>query len=240
MTSLAETASAIYNSGISWSLINMRARVFTAVLPAIVSLLALLVTWWILCLVYGHDYDKHENIFNILSNIVTICAIMAGAIWTYQGFIRQRIYSQKLNIKQSLEILELPEGHHLLKIKCILTNIGQTRVRIKQWRMYAEEILPMKSATEQLMISKKIFCDDDAEWEIIANNGKPGFDIDVDLEPGETDKVYGNIFVPRGSTIIQVYSHFPNKDKKDDHGWTSLEIVDLQQSVSHQRSKRNE
>lgn len=205
-----------------------------------VALPVLLIGAWI-ALAYSknfpglHTLEAQARFFDILLKIATISTFALGGLWTYQAFLRQRITEARLNVTQAIQAFRLPDQRWFLKIHATLSNVGQTEVFLRLWRLHAELILPLSDSVLP-DLEHEVFTDQGAHWEWFKEGEFTGESFFVRLEPGETDKVVGNIVLPEWAQVIQVFSHFSVREDGTPipgrpSGWLCRDLVNLE-SVS--------
>ncbi len=185
--------------------------------------------------------DREAKVFDILLKVASISAIGIGAWWSYRTFFRQRLTAARLNLAHTVQPLELPDNRHLIKVYATIRNVGQVAVTLNCWRLSAEQLLPMNKTQER--IARRAFTDKELPWPSVADGV---FTIARDdhpeafwmlLEPGEEDQASGNIIVPPGVDVVQIYSHFSLLLEEKSQGWEHKILVDLRQRDANHGDK---
>lgn len=128
----------------------------------VVSLLLLI---WAILRQEEFDLDRQAKFFDILLKIVSISGIAAGAVWSFNAFLRQRLAASRLTVKQEIHPIQLPDGRWLLKVHVTVSNVGQVQVTLRRWRLYADQILPLTEDVEKLDLPEGAYTDKQAHWE---------------------------------------------------------------------------
>jgi hypothetical protein len=188
-----------------------------------------LIALWAMSVRSGYTLDEQSTLVSTISDMVTASAIVIGGLWTYKSFFRERLSQAKLNVDLELNTLKLPDGRCLVKVFARLENVGHVRIDLGLWRLRAEQILPLTPAMEELLAQRTVFAESDSRWHSIASAGKQGLTIAVGLEPGEIDRVVGNLVIPEAVEVFQVYSHIQKSMDADQPCWPSQAVIDLRQ-----------
>ena len=196
----------------------------------VVSLLLLI---WAILRQEEFDLDRQAKFFDILLKIVSISGIAAGAVWSFNAFLRQRLAASRLTVKQEIHPIQLPDGRWLLKVHVTVSNVGQVQVTLRRWRLYADQILPLTEDVEKLDLPEGAYTDKQAHWECFKDGDfKDERAFRMLVEPGETDDAIANLVVPSGIQVVQIYSHLwvredGSSPKGVPSGWPCQTVVDL-------------
>ncbi len=90
---------------------------------------------------------------------------------------------------------------------------------------------------KSLLKEKTAFTEYDSKWEKITDSKDGKFTIKVKLEPGEKNNVEGNLVIPKGIDILQVYSHFQIDEKHEWPAWPKQTIVNLKNLKGEKMNK---
>lgn len=77
------------------------------------------------------DWDKTSKVFDVLQKVVTIIAIIVGAIWAYFNFSKRRVYMPSLEPKITGKF-GCKDGVTYLVITAQLKNVGLSDFKIQQ------------------------------------------------------------------------------------------------------------
>ena len=189
-----------------------------------------LIALWIVLGGLELSIDQQAKTFDILTKIATITAIAVGAFWTFILYVQQRTDHPSVDVEQEVITLQLPDQRFLLKVIATLTNRSKVQAPIVVWRIYASQILPVLPHLENYFQTTTAFPERRAEWLPIAGELDGifrGEDVDLSLEPGQTETQIANLVVPASCQVVQVYSLFQHTDDDHPRGYPARTIVDL-------------
>jgi hypothetical protein len=153
--------------------------------------------------------ERAKNRFEIAKSIVTIAAILSGALW----FVLQGQHRARLKVHNEITHRRITEDTQLLAVDTVVSNVGNVRADISCTNVWVDKVLPKVGA------SKLVY---------------PPFDectaqVTLALEPGEEYAIhtehtlYDEVITVRVASIVYL-------DVRPDYpiGYESVKLYDLE------------
>jgi len=178
-----------------------------------------------------------RDLSEVASNVITIVAIVAGGIWTYLLFVRQRQRFPRLHLALSASVVSREE---FSLVRCYLTfaNAGTVVVRPKSAQARLRQVFPAPSDVEAAAQSGLDPVDADRqqiEWPLLAQRNWLWTPDEFEIEPGESDTLCADFFVPLSVEVVEIYAHVSNPTKsRTGLGWQCSTLI-----VLHKGGGRN-
>src|SRR5258707_3570486 len=80
----------------------------TAALVLLVAIAVAIFFGW--CVSAGYSIEDQARAISILKDLMTIVALILGALWTFRTYLKQRTDASALDLAQSVMVLRLPNG----------------------------------------------------------------------------------------------------------------------------------
>lgn len=159
----------------------------------------------------------------VLESLATVAAIIIGAIWTYRAFVRQRSRFPKLEV-QFVESEQSVAISRYIRIEVMLRNAGTVVALSEHAELRLRQIVPLPLSVEMDLNSGYDPIPDGAsqvDWPILACREWRWKKGEFEIEPGESDLLYADFFVPRGVSSFEIYFFIANSAKAvQGLGWT--------------------
>jgi hypothetical protein len=190
------------------------------------------VTGTVVALSLYQDESTWSIIIDNLSNLTTILAILIGGWWTYLLFIRQRQDYSRAILKQDVQQIKLDEINRLLNIRIDIENVGNRLITPPKCSTTVQQVLPVPDEITQRMQNKIPLVPEgeiEVDWKVIARREfSLGEDnIDLELEPGESDQLYLDFIIPVAVTVVQVHTMIFCGDEDSEQFWDVQSLVKL-------------
>lgn len=163
-----------------------------------------------------------------LSDAATVAAIVIGGCWAYYLFIKNRQRYPRIGITLRADVVRSLPSSVLVEVAICLQNNGAVRVQPRVAEVRARPVVPLP---EQLSPVVEEGFDPVAQgeasfqWPVLAQRRWKWSAGDFDLEPGESESVIADFFVPTTISVIQLYVFVQNPVKKSGVGWTHVELL---------------
>lgn len=204
---------------------------------------------WFAAFHRGYSLEEQAKSVSTLKDLLTIAAILIGALWTVRIYIVSRSEREALNVDQSVITLALPDGRFLLRVIVTLRNIGKVKVQVTTWRLRADLLLPLVETlpASKVIAEKSAFSERAAEWMPLTKVQEGTFsgeEFQITLEPGESELQVGNLVIPKWAEVVQIYSHFERATTTAEagsglspEGWSQRTIVSIQVELNKGETK---
>lgn len=186
---------------------------------------------------------------DVASNLVTIGAVLVGAVWAYLAFVRERTRWPKANLKLELTDRRLTDDQALLHVKVDVHNAGRGLMTLREMRVFVYRVLPLdggiRAKIEDGELIPQPARDDsggyekqshfDARWSMFPPATRhwsardPELDDEPEVEPGENEEFSCDFLLPAELETVFVYVYVRNVEKrgKKEMGWTVTDYHDL-------------
>lgn len=164
-------------------------------------------------------------------SLIGIMAIMIGAWWTYDNFIKERRLFPHGNIENTITSIPLTPDINLLRVALKVTNTGTSRMVIVKTDVRIQQILPIlpcaKPQTpcvkEQInnAMKKPLRQEDRFTWPVIGVRQNI-LETPLDIEPGEVEFMDFEFAIPSDVKAIRAYCYIRNESKTSGNyetGW---------------------
>lgn len=181
-----------------------------------------------------------ESAGSLAADLATVMAILAGAIWAYWGFMRERTRWPRANIELEAAHHHLTDRTAALSVKVKVHNAGRGLMKLDLLRVDLYRVLPLSESNRQRVDAGKLIPDGhvDADWFFLEQK-KPTWDPLPEVEPNENDAFCVDFLVDPGVQVVFIYAYLENVKKRRPivrwrtrrHlGWTVSSFYDLQAS----------
>jgi len=194
-----------------------------------------------------------KDVTTIIQSVLTIIAIIGAAIW----FIMRAEANPKANISHTLEHEKITDKWTWVHVGVIISNPGVRRLELRRGTFRIQGIMPLadmikeKIEKGETIIPKdegivkwptigKIYVDENEKREVICENEYENRDINIDIDPGESQKLIVEFLIPSFVKAVRIYSHVYRDqsswekvkylmgiDKVEKYGWYEVTIYDL-------------
>jgi hypothetical protein len=171
---------------------------------------------------------------DVATSVVTIVAILVGAVWGYWTFLRERTRWPKATLELIVSHRELTPERSLLHAKVKVHNAGRGLMKLTELRVDVHRVLPLDEATAKELEGDSLVQKDQgkAKWPRLKQwRRKWGDEREPEpvLEPGENDEFDFDFVVPSTLQTVYVYVYVKNVARKrgGELGWTVTDLYDL-------------
>lgn len=173
--------------------------------------------------------------------MVTSLALVVAGVWAYLAFIRQRLGQPRLITSLSTQVIPIPTGR-MIRCQALLENRGAVVATSQFGEIRCRQILPLPPDIQHAATAGLDPVSDGStniEWPLLSKRewhwGLHAFEV----EPGETDSLYTEFFLPANVEVLEFYFYLANAKKpKQNIGWQSTVIVDLRPMETEMAEKK--
>lgn len=185
------------------------ARVHARLPPATASVLVADSPGWLKCT---------KDAASTLQSVATIVALLVGAWWVLR---RRRTYP-RANFKHVVSHVPLNDDTYLVRLTVAVENVGDVLLRLEESLVGIQQVMPVPEHLRPTLLDKK----PEIEWPFIdtRRRNRGGSEI----ESGESAAFDFELFVPRTTRFVVIYSYFRNITKPKAQGWNTSTLYELQ------------
>ena len=179
-----------------------------------------------------------ESWTSAAAHVAQVGAIVVGAIWTYNRFIKQREDFPRATLEQIATHRELGPEHTYLRVNVKIDNVSTVLLRMQDVSTYVYQVLPVTQDVSE-RLARGLLVDEgsrEASWECVAAyTGEAAGQI----EPGEGDEFGFDFVIPTEVTTAFIYSYIKNVTVEGarELGWTVTSLYDLDQKSGKQSER---
>lgn len=175
------------------------------------------------------------SLLDVCQKVVSIAAIIIGAIWTYKLFIEHRESYAKADIHHEVATVDLGDNRLLLRINVSIQNTGNTVLRLTDGEIQIERILPLDAVIVDEASRRQSALFDETErviWPVVRIKKIKWERGDFEIEPGEHDKSPFEFILSNPPDVINITTYFSNPYKNQQRrlGWAYSSIIDLREA----------
>jgi hypothetical protein len=176
--------------------------------------------------------DQWKTLTDIAQGVTAIIAIGVGGTWTYWKFIKGRGDYPRAAVSHRIHRVDLPSGHTLLRIENHVSNTGERLLELRKGFTRLLRILPPDADVLDALANgdDPVPCPGtEVPWPEVSRQRDHQFDTGTaEVEPGESEVIEADFFLPPDTKVALVYSYFWNEKKQGrDIGWPRSTLVDL-------------
>jgi hypothetical protein len=197
-----------------------------------------------------------KDIAGLIQTVLTITALIVAAVW----FFMRSEATPKANITHTVKHEKITEDWTWVHVGVIIANPGLRRLELRHGTFRIQGIIPLgdvikdKIKRGEVLIDKKdgivqwptigkIYVSGEQKPEVICENEYENREINVNIDPGESQKLVVEYLIPSFIKAVRVYSYVSRDlspweklksayglaDGKN-YGWYQISIYDLKQS----------
>lgn len=197
-----------------------------------------------------------KDVTYVIQSVLTIIAIIGAGIW----FIMRAETTPKANISHTMEHEQITDKWTWVHVGVIISNPGVRRLELRHGTFRIQGIMPLGNAIKEkikkgeAIIPKddgivkwptigKIYVNEDQKREVICENEYENRDINIDIDPGESQKLVVEFLIPSSVEAVRIYSYvYRNKsfwenvksfcglESGEKYAWYEVSIYDLKKN----------
>jgi hypothetical protein len=180
------------------------------------------------------DFETWSNAF---ANVAQIGAIVVGAIWTYNRFIKQREDFPRATLEQIATHRELNTEHTFLRVKVKIDNVSTVLLPTHEVRTDVYQVLPVAPDVADALAEGRLVPPEqrDAAWPCVASYQGP---VGGQIEPGEGDEFGFDFVISTDVKTVFIYSYIKNVTQAGrELGWAVTSLYDLDEESGEGRER---
>ena len=166
--------------------------------------------------------------------VIEAGAIIVGGIWTWMLFVSKRQRYPRASITHSVEFKELDDGYSLVHVTVTVKNPGEVLLSLISHFTRLQIVVPPEAQLLADLRSGKTPVragETEYPWPMSDEYRSNWSHATREIEPGESQDVDVDFFVPNTVETVLVYSYFKNKKKKNrEIGWDCTTLHDRLQA----------
>lgn len=157
----------------------------------------------------------------------TAAALVAGGIWAYLRFIKNRLPHPWADLNHEFIQKTLPGQKKLLHVIVEVSNTGGVLLPITHIWTKVFKVAPV-SGSELDQLEEARGAGAEIDWpemgcyEVKYELGK------ARIEPSELERFHFDFIIPAGIKTVSVYSYFENAEEEE-LGWNRTSIIDIEE-----------
>jgi hypothetical protein len=188
--------------------------------------------------VIGALVSDVESWTSAAAHLAQIGAIVVGAIWTYNRFIKQREDFPRATLEQVVTHRELSPEHTYLRVGVKIDNVSNVLLRMEKVLAFVYQVLPVTEEVAQRLDARAFLTEGEreAQWTLIGSyEGTAAGQI----EPGEGDEFGFDFAIATEVTTAFIYTYIENVTTAggSELGWTVTRLYDLDRTSGTQRER---
>jgi hypothetical protein len=181
-------------------------------------------TWW-------------KDIADIVASVVTTAAVLAGGLWTYLLFVRQRLRFPRLVIAMNVQEELLSDRCRLVHVAVALQNTGAVLLQAPSAELRLRQVSPVENDLRQTVLSgldPVVTGSSEVSWPMVAGREWKWQPQALEIEPGESDVLHSDFVIDSSISVIELYFFMDNPSKRRDGlGWTEKRLHRVQSQGEH-------
>ena len=179
------------------------------------------------------DIASWKDLGEALESFATVLALIFGGLWTYLAFIRLRLALPRLEVSAIVQEATMAKCL-LIRAQVSLRNTGNVVAASDRGEIRLRQVIPPPSHVEEAIRSGLDPVPADCaqvEWPMLAGRNWKWEKGAFEIEPGESDSLCADFFVPLQAQVVELYFFLANARKKNQNvGWTVSQL----HHMSHQ------
>lgn len=178
-----------------------------------------------------------ETWSNSAANLAQVAAIVVGAIWTYNRFIRQREDLPRATLEQIATHRELNSEHTFLRVAVKIDNVSTVLLPTEEVRTDIYQVLPVAPDVSEALAEGRLVppAKRDAAWPCVASYLGP---VSGQIEPGEGDEFGFDFVISTDVKTVFIYSYVKNVTQAGrELGWAVTSLYDLDEERGELRER---
>ena len=177
----------------------------------------------------AHSVDWPVTI-TAVNNVVQSAVLLAGAVWTYRLFVKQRLGQPRANLELRADFIMHKATHRFVRVTTFVHNVGSVSIRPPVGNVALYQVLPLtpdraaslETATAKGDESVRV---EPADYPPL---GMRTVDLEADemvLDPGETDYFAADFIIPFEVGAVLVESTVDCGEQKRELSWSASALV---------------
>jgi hypothetical protein len=185
-----------------------------------------------------------KDVVESIHIVVETAAIILGGVWAWRAFFRRRLRFPRVCLKHAVTYRRFGSSNHLIHVSLLVENRGEVLLRIRSIIVWLHQVLPEPVDVLQAVeagANPVLGEEREVRWPLLAEKTITLTDGTHEIEPGETERIECDFFIPNYVRTIEIYSHIKNDSKRRrEIGWTETTFHDLSAASIHSHEEHFE
>ena len=163
------------------------------------------------------------DILSLVGTIAISLGVIAGGVWTYIIYRRERRKFPKANLSHKVRAVQLTDDKVCVHTSVTIKSVGDVMLEIRSAHNVVYQIQPLDDQMQQRLRSGGKLYDEVGKEIAWTEIGRRDLDITgtpLEIEPGEEDTIHFDVIICSDAKVVQVYTYFENVVKrKREIGW---------------------
>jgi hypothetical protein len=172
-----------------------------------------------------------DSLADILTIVITASIAIGGAIGAGYKLKKRRVHWPKANVSQEVQAIRLTDDEICIHTCARIQNIGDVMISICSAKHTIYWVLPLDPSIQGWLKRERKSYYDDLNKEIGEQINWPGYSkevgYEIEIEPGEYDKVHFDWVIPANIEIVGMYTYFQNLKKRGPIGWHTKQFYEV-------------
>lgn len=147
--------------------------------------------------------DTYSQLADAVSSVVTVLAIIVGAMWAYRKFVQGRTFQPRTSVEVSAQWHVLANVGHVLQVRTRVTNIGGAKLNLYKPETGMKVLLPAHNQTHSAHRRSVDEYWPDVRWEYVPLLGEQGVPMAPDAQGTRTFAIFqSHDFIEPGENVF--------------------------------------
>jgi hypothetical protein len=172
-----------------------------------------------------------SELISLVESLITIVAIVAGGIWTYLLFIRNRQRWPRARIGMAASHFRAGSSHHILHVDLAIANVGQVLLEVDSLSTTISQMLPLPKEIAVAVKRREDPVPDgfsEIQWPVVITRAVELGDSRCEIEPGESQTLQFDFMLDSRIKLVEIYSYVLNQKKRERNlAWDLSRLYDF-------------
>lgn len=164
----------------------------------------------------------------IVSNFATAAALFVAGLWTYVLFVRQRLGYPRLQSTIVPEVFDSTTAARLIRVEVLLENVSTVVVELRSAELRLRQVIPLPpNVASSVAEGYDPVANDEPQivWPMLAGRRWYWPSGALEIEPGESECLHAEFFVPKELEVVEFYLFVANQKKlRKALGWSRSQL----------------
>jgi hypothetical protein len=168
-----------------------------------------------------------KEITGIVSSMVTVVAVVAGAIYSWWKWGREKPQAPRGNLAHSIFLGPLDSDRFVLHVMLEIQNKGNVPLHLKSGWTEIRKISPVDSDVEAVLTRKNPFAGDGTQidWPAAERRVYKGDKLDLWIDSGETEHLFSDFVLMRTHQVVAIRSEISMREDEPGTIWPVTTFV---------------
>lgn len=183
--------------------------------------------------------EQWKSVAGLVESFAKIVALVVGGSWTYLLFVKKRTAFPRAEVTHTCAAYPIDDSRSVLRVTLTVKNKSDVLMQIMSGRVVVQQIAPFADDVDEVPLGF-VGAGDTFEYSWPQIGGRVfeyASDRYVEVEPGESDAIDFDVFIPADVRVVQIYSYLKNVSKTTrELGWNCTSIHRLNPAVNREES----